>query len=128
AQLQRTTDRWIALESRARAFAGRYTGPDDKLLPGALYVTLAGFGGSILARGRRSLVARAGLPALASLAAFAYVYPAMSYNVVRLTWRDAAAAGVVPESLPGAEAAAEQYRRAKDWGAQAWASVQGGGK
>ncbi|KAJ3095136.1 hypothetical protein HDU97_007240 [Phlyctochytrium planicorne] len=52
---------WMNVEHRLRTSIKEYWSPDEKLLPNMLYVSVAGFGGSILSKN--------------TIATFAYLYP-----------------------------------------------------
>ncbi|KAJ3181897.1 hypothetical protein HDU85_003413 [Gaertneriomyces sp. JEL0708] len=80
-QFQGVVDSWIKLEQGVSDTVKAYAVPGEPLLPGAIYVTLAGFAGSIISKNRRFLI-RAATPTAFTTAALAYYYPRTSRNVL----------------------------------------------
>ncbi|RKO87243.1 apolipo protein O-domain-containing protein [Blyttiomyces helicus] len=80
ANVQTLVDRWISLERQITATVNEYTVPSEPFLPGALYVTVAGFAGSILARSR-SFPLRFLSPLTLASGTFVYLYPRTAQNV-----------------------------------------------
>ncbi|KAJ3295778.1 hypothetical protein HK104_002338 [Borealophlyctis nickersoniae] len=79
-QLQLGVNEWIKLEQKFTDTLKRYVDQDEKLLPGALYVTVAGFAGSIVAK-HRSFPVRMLTPTGFAAGAFVYLYPRTAKNV-----------------------------------------------
>ncbi|TPX48848.1 hypothetical protein SeLEV6574_g01815 [Synchytrium endobioticum] len=79
-RVRTVTDEWIAYENKLKTIVAGYAGPDDRVLPGALYVTIGFFAGSILAR-NRSIMGRTLFPAALAAGTFIYYYPTMSRNL-----------------------------------------------
>ncbi|KAI8928850.1 apolipo protein O-domain-containing protein [Entophlyctis helioformis] len=94
-QIQEAVDQWIAVEKQAETVIKRYREPSEDLLPGLLYVTIAGFAGSIVTKNSNILL-RLIAPTAGSAAAFTYFFPATSRNIV--TQRPAAS---YPPVQPG---------------------------
>ncbi|KAJ3043302.1 hypothetical protein HDV00_005305 [Rhizophlyctis rosea] len=84
AQVQVAVDKWIDVEHKATATIKRYAAPGETLLPNALYVTVAGFAGSILTK-NRSFPLRILGPTGLSLGAFTYLYPRTTHNIYKQT-------------------------------------------
>ncbi|KAI8819862.1 apolipo protein O-domain-containing protein [Fimicolochytrium jonesii] len=82
AQAQKLVNEWIKVEQKIGGTIGRYKADDENYVPGVLYVTLAGFAGSILTK-RRSLGLRALTPPAFALAAFVYLYPRTFRNIAQ---------------------------------------------
>ncbi|KAI9005965.1 apolipo protein O-domain-containing protein [Gaertneriomyces semiglobifer] len=80
-QFQGVVDSWIKLEQGVSDTVKAYAVPGEPLLPGAIYVTLAGFAGSIISKNRRFLI-RAATPTAFTAAALGYYYPRTSRNVL----------------------------------------------
>ncbi|KAI8809504.1 apolipo protein O-domain-containing protein [Cladochytrium replicatum] len=73
---------WVEAERRS-------TDPNEKFLPGALYVTLGGFAGSIFGK-NRNLALRILSPPTLAFGTFAYWYPHLTQNLFK-------------DSVPGAK-------------------------
>ncbi|KNC97447.1 uncharacterized protein SPPG_07368 [Spizellomyces punctatus DAOM BR117] len=86
AQIQSVVDKWIHLEQQVTGTTKKYIAPGEPFLPGAIYVTLSGFAGSILAK-NRSLLYRSATPATFALVAFSYFYPGTSRNIVSAAYK-----------------------------------------
>ncbi|KAJ3037616.1 hypothetical protein HK097_003465 [Rhizophlyctis rosea] len=84
AQVQVAVDKWIRIEQSTAATVKQYAAPGEPLLPGALYVTVAGFAGSILTK-HRALPLRLLAPTGLALGAFAYLYPRTTQNIYTQT-------------------------------------------
>ncbi|KAJ3148221.1 hypothetical protein HDU89_004816 [Geranomyces variabilis] len=106
-QVQKVVDEWLKVEAQAGAVVKKFVAPDEKLLPGAIYTTLAGFAGSILAK-HRSLPARVAAPTALAATAFIYFYPHTSRNITNMTYQRATGTTggpLITDSLPDLPAA-----------------------
>ncbi|KAJ7118056.1 apolipo protein O-domain-containing protein [Mycena epipterygia] len=79
-QVQGLVSRWIGVENRVEHRIKSLLPPDERLVPGALYVAIAFLSGAILAR-NRSLPIRALLPPVLAVGAAAHFLPKTSANV-----------------------------------------------
>ncbi|KAJ7611338.1 apolipo protein O-domain-containing protein [Roridomyces roridus] len=80
AEVQSLVSRWIGVENRVENRIKALLPPDERVLPGALYVAIAFLTGSILAR-RRSFPVRAVFPPVLAGTAAVYYLPKLSANV-----------------------------------------------
>ncbi|KAJ3153661.1 hypothetical protein HDU86_005160 [Geranomyces michiganensis] len=106
-QVQKVVDEWLKVEAQAGAVVKKFVAPDEKLLPGAIYTTLAGFAGSIFAK-HRSLPARIAAPTTLAATAFVYFYPHTSRNVTNIAYQRATGTTggpLITDSLPDLPAA-----------------------
>ncbi|KAH6569760.1 hypothetical protein BASA83_007821 [Batrachochytrium salamandrivorans] len=87
-QAQSLVNHWLVLEKCAQGVVDKYHEPTENYLPGLIYVTIAGFAGSIVTKNRFVLF-RLLAPAVGSLAAFGYHFPATLQNIAKQ--RDASA-------------------------------------
>ncbi|KAI8918554.1 apolipo protein O-domain-containing protein [Powellomyces hirtus] len=86
AQVQTVVDEWLKVEAKISETIQRYVAPEEKVIPGAIYVTLAGFAGSIVAK-QRSLPARFAAPTAFATTAFIYLYPRTSRNITNSAYQ-----------------------------------------
>ncbi|KAJ3125705.1 hypothetical protein HK098_008297 [Nowakowskiella sp. JEL0407] len=81
-KIQKVVDEWITLEHRFKSTVSNYVDSSESLLPGAIYVSIAYFTGSILFK-NRSLLTRIVTPPLFAAAAFGYMYPKTSQILIK---------------------------------------------
>ncbi|EGF83623.1 hypothetical protein BATDEDRAFT_34297 [Batrachochytrium dendrobatidis JAM81] len=79
-QAQGIVNHWLALEKSAQDVVGTYHEPTEDYIPGLIYVTIAGFAGSILAKNSNILVGLLA-PVAGSMGAFAYYFPTTLQNI-----------------------------------------------
>ncbi|KAJ7215371.1 apolipo protein O-domain-containing protein [Mycena pura] len=114
--VQGLVSRWIGVENRVEHRIKALLPPDERLVPGALYVAVAILSGAIVAR-HRSLPARALLPPAAGTAAFAHFLPKTAANV-------RAYAGALEDAhLPGV---AQTHETGKAHAHVAWERLRAG--
>ncbi|KAI8812853.1 apolipo protein O-domain-containing protein [Cladochytrium replicatum] len=80
---------WVEAERRSVQYMKKYTDPNEKFLPGALYVMLGGFAGSIIGK-NRNIALRILAPPTLAFGTFAYWYPHLTQNLFK-------------DSVPGAK-------------------------
>ncbi|KAI9204849.1 apolipo protein O-domain-containing protein [Polychytrium aggregatum] len=80
AAIQTGVDEWIQVERSVRNNLATFVHPDEKFLPGALYVTISTFAGSIIAN-KRSLGVRIAAPLALAAGSFVYWYPLTTRNI-----------------------------------------------
>ncbi|KAJ3021508.1 hypothetical protein HKX48_008365 [Thoreauomyces humboldtii] len=99
-QVQFLVDEWMKVERRVGLTAQRFVAPDEKFLPGAIYVALSGFAASIITK-HRSLPNRILAPPALALTAFIAFYPGTARNVTNASYQKATGdSRLITESLP----------------------------
>ncbi|KAJ3201778.1 hypothetical protein HK099_002098, partial [Clydaea vesicula] len=79
--IQGYVNSWIQIEKAVKDSTTEYFSEHDRLLPGALYIMIAGFGGSILTKNKK-LPTRLFTPILFSTSAFIFFYPEATKKLV----------------------------------------------
>ncbi|GBB90772.1 hypothetical protein RclHR1_17830005 [Rhizophagus clarus] len=75
-----TADKWIAMEQNTEKTIKEIVAQDERLMPGALYISVAGLAGTIIARNRNILL-RIASPLFFTIASSYYFLPKTSHNI-----------------------------------------------
>ncbi|TPX68693.1 hypothetical protein SpCBS45565_g02929 [Spizellomyces sp. 'palustris'] len=113
AQIQTVVDKWIHLEQQVTGTTKKYIAPGEPFLPGAIYVTLSGFAGSILAK-NRGLLYRAATPTTFALVSFCYFYPGTSRNIVSAAYKSTTGRSEGPTFLDVVPQMSSAFASARD--------------
>lgn len=86
AQVDKAVDSYVAAERRVTNTVADLKAENEDLLPGSIYVLVAGLAGAIFTR-RRNILLRATVPLATGVAAFAYFLPTTYRNTRALVWQ-----------------------------------------
>ncbi|KAI8896944.1 apolipo protein O-domain-containing protein [Globomyces pollinis-pini] len=81
-QIQTGVDTWISFEKSVRDVITTYHDKREAVLPGMLYVTIAGFAGSIAVKNKNFAI-RVFFPMVTSVGTFGALYPLTTINILK---------------------------------------------